>query len=76
MEEGLDTILLQKMFAHFNVQDPQALIQKIYGSTSPKNEISSLSKIVFEAYHEKDLQAEGIILHAVKEITDNITTLY
>ncbi|MFC4023910.1 N-acetylglucosamine kinase [Oceanobacillus longus] len=73
---GIDTDMSQKMFTFFKVDNGQDLIQKIYTSPRPKNEISALSKIVIQSYHKQDPVAEGIIANVIEEITCSIETLY
>lgn len=71
-----ETILLQMIYDHFSARHPQELIQKIYSKTSPKNEVSPLSKIVFQAYGKGDTIAATILKGAAKEIAVSIKTLY
>lgn len=73
---GPKTILTEKMYAFFGVTHARDLIQKVYTAEVPKNEISVLSRIVFQAYKEKDLAAMAIINGVAKEISINIKTLY
>lgn len=73
---GLDTILLQMMYEHFDVDHPQGLIRKIYSSPVPKSEISPLSKIVFAAYKLNDPIAINILSNVGREIAHSIKTLY
>ncbi|WP_249870281.1 N-acetylglucosamine kinase [Oceanobacillus saliphilus] len=73
---GPDTIMSQLVFSYFAVNDAQALIRKIYGSQSPKNEISALSKIVIQAYLNQDEVAKRIIGNVVRELNHHIETLH
>src|SRR5690625_4043298 len=73
---GPETILLHMLYAHFQVDKPQALIRQVYTSPSPKNKISPLAQIVFRAYKQNDGIAKEIINQTANELTLNITTLY
>lgn len=73
---GPDTILMQMMYDHFNIDHPQKLIREIYTSSAPKSEISPLSKLVFAAYKQKDPAAVKILSNTGKEIAHSIKTLY
>ncbi|GAB3068854.1 N-acetylglucosamine kinase [Virgibacillus ainsalahensis] len=73
---GPATSILQMLYNHFEVDLPHKLIQKIYGAACPKDEISPLSKIVFQAYKQGDAVAEKILNEAVSELVLNIRTLY
>lgn len=70
------TIILSLLYSYFDVSHPQELIHKIYAASNPRERISPLSKIVFQAYKQKDTQAKRIIHHAAEELTLNISTLY
>jgi len=71
-----DTVLPDMLYTHFQVDNPQALIRKIYTSSPPKSKISPLVQIVFHAYKLHDLTAREIVDQTVKELALNITTLY
>lgn len=73
---GPATVMSQLMFTYFNADNGQDLIQKIYTSPRPKNEISALSKIVIQSYHKQDPVAEEIIANVIEEITYSVETLY
>ncbi|GAB3799147.1 N-acetylglucosamine kinase [Virgibacillus kimchii] len=70
-----DTKLLDMLYAHFQVDHPQDLIRQVYTSPSPKNEISPLAEIVFQAYKQNDRTARKIIAQTVDDLALNITTL-
>ncbi|WP_404454473.1 hypothetical protein LG329_05700 [Virgibacillus necropolis] len=73
---GKETVLLEMLYDHFGVTNGQELIKEVYSSSTPKNKIAPVSKIVFKAYKQHDLVANAIITNAVKEITHSIRTLY
>ncbi|MBM7601907.1 N-acetylglucosamine kinase-like BadF-type ATPase [Virgibacillus halotolerans] len=73
---GEETILTTMLYTYFNVMEARALIQKIYTASSPKNEISPLSRIVFSAYKKGDLVASKIIDNVIGELSASILTLY
>lgn len=73
---GSETMLSNRMYTFFDVKNARDLIQKIYTATVPKNEISPLSQIVFQAYKENDAVAVAIIESVAKEISYSIKTLY
>ena len=73
---GYETDLLSMLYKHFQMDDPQELIREIYTSPAPKNKISPLSHIVFEAYKQNDNAAREIINKTVKDLSLNITSLY
>lgn len=73
---GGKTIMTEMFFNHFSIDDELELIQKIYNSNVPKNEISPLSKIVLGAYKKNDRQAVEIVQKAVGEMHFSIVTLY
>ncbi|RLL46980.1 hypothetical protein D8M04_07240 [Oceanobacillus piezotolerans] len=73
---GMNTSLTKMFFEYFRVTHPQEFLQRIYASPSPKNELASLSKLVFQAYKEKDTVAEKIIFQAADEMVLSIATLY
>ena len=73
---GPGTIMSQLMFTYFNVDNGHDLIQKIYTSQAPKNEIAVLSKVVIESYKRQDPEADRIIGNVIQEITFSIETLY
>ncbi|WP_188454192.1 N-acetylglucosamine kinase [Virgibacillus oceani] len=73
---GPKTKMLKMMLSHFNVDNVYGLIQNIYNSPMPKEEISPLSKIVFQAYKLNDSAANDILYNVVEELVLNIQTLY
>jgi len=73
---GPETVLLQMLYAHFQVDNPQDLIRRVYTSPSPKKEISPLSQIVFHAYKQNDSTAKMIVNQTADELALNITALY
>lgn len=70
------TTLLANLFTFFNVSEPQELMNKIYASATPKNEIAAFAKIVLHAYKQQDSVAEEIIANVVKGLVASIETLY
>lgn len=73
---GNKTILLEMLRDYFKVTSEFDLVQKIYASPSPKNEISPISKMVIQAYKNDDKVAQQIILNVVNEISLSIKTLH
>lgn len=73
---GPKTILTEKIYAFFGVTHARDLIQKVYTATVPKNDISPLSRVVFQAYKKNDPAAVAIINGVAKEISISIKTLY
>lgn len=73
---GQRTILLQRLYDFYQVENGRDLIEKVYQSHSPKHEISSVSKIVFQAVRDGDAVAKEIINKISKEICISIVTLY
>ncbi|WP_067730804.1 N-acetylglucosamine kinase [Oceanobacillus damuensis] len=73
---GSETNLTKLVFTHFNTENPQDIIGKIYGSNTPKNEISAITKLLFQAYHENDSVADRIVETAAEEMMFSIQTLY
>lgn len=72
---GEKTLLLNLIFNHFKVNSARQLIEKIYQAPVPKNEISPVAKLVFQAYYKKDTIAEQILHRAADDITTGILTL-
>ncbi|AXI10062.1 hypothetical protein CUC15_14490 [Oceanobacillus zhaokaii] len=70
------TTLLPNLFTFFNVNNPQELMGKIYASPTPKNDIAAFAKTVLDAYKQKDLVADKIVVKVAKELAANIATLY
>ncbi|WP_088052888.1 N-acetylglucosamine kinase [Virgibacillus dakarensis] len=70
------TVLLNMLLEHFVVDNSYELVHKIYSSKNPKELISPLSKMVFEAYRKHDFAAQQIIHNVVKEVTLNIKILH
>lgn len=70
-----ETVLLEMICAHFRIDNPYNLIQKVYASPSPKSEISPIAKLVFDAYRQHDTAAREIIKNTVKELGSSIRTL-
>ncbi|WP_106496588.1 N-acetylglucosamine kinase [Lentibacillus sp. Marseille-P4043] len=73
---GQGTVLLEMLYDYFQVTNCEQLVSHIYSSSSPKNEISSVAKLVFKAYKQKDRIAEEIIDDASKDLLLSVTTLY
>ncbi|WP_077328129.1 N-acetylglucosamine kinase [Virgibacillus siamensis] len=73
---GPDTVLLDKIYDHFREKNPYELVRKIYTAKIPKEKISPVSKLVFEAYRKSDSVATHIIADAADEISMSIRTLY
>lgn len=73
---GPDTMMLPMIYAHFKVADTQSLIRNVYASPTPKNAISPITKIVFEAYKQHDQSAHAILQQAAKGMAISIGTLY
>lgn len=72
---GKETLLLNLVFNHFRVNSARHLIEKIYQAPVPKNEISPVAKLVFQAFYKNDPIAHKIILKAANDITISILTL-
>ncbi|QKY71683.1 N-acetylglucosamine kinase [Lentibacillus sp. CBA3610] len=73
---GPETVMLSMIYSHFDVNDAQSLIQNVYSSTTPKNKISPIAEIVFEAYKQHDPSAQAILHQAAKEMAISIETVY
>jgi len=73
---GERTVLKELLFEYFHVQNARELIEKVYAAQSPRREISSLSKIVFQAYKKNDLITVGFINEVVKNISSHIQSVY
>ncbi|MBT2218144.1 hypothetical protein KK120_20275 [Virgibacillus dakarensis] len=73
---GEKTILLEMVYDYFKVKNGEELVSKVYSAEIPKNEISAVSKLVFQAYNNKDSVAKGIIILASRELSFGILTLY
>ncbi|TFJ94279.1 BadF/BadG/BcrA/BcrD ATPase family protein [Lentibacillus salicampi] len=73
---GPETMMLSMIYTHFAVSDAQSLIRKIYAASIPKNAISPIAEIVFEAYQQQDNQANAILQQAAKEMAVSIESLY
>lgn len=73
---GPKTKLTERLLNHFNVPNGRMLISKIYHSAVPKDELSPLSKVVFQVYKENDTVAIEIIKSAAKRLVDSILSLY
>ncbi|MGY0692106.1 N-acetylglucosamine kinase [Virgibacillus sp. FSP13] len=73
---GQGTVLLEMLYDYFQVTNGEQLISHVYSSSNPKNEISSVAKLVFEAYKRKDVIAEKIINDASDDLIVCVTTLY
>ncbi|WP_174614316.1 N-acetylglucosamine kinase [Virgibacillus ihumii] len=73
---GPDTVLLKRISSDFEVSNPYDLVRKIYTSESPKNKISPVAKLVFQAYKQNDIVAQQIISDTSQEIKESIGTLY
>ncbi|MFA1821738.1 N-acetylglucosamine kinase [Virgibacillus oceani] len=73
---GPETLLLNMLNAHFQLEDPQELIRSIYTSPTPKHKISPLTHIVFQAYKQNDSVAGEIINRTVRNLSLNIIVLH
>ncbi|RIU91221.1 N-acetylglucosamine kinase [Oceanobacillus picturae] len=73
---GEPTILLEMLYAHFQVSQAQELIKKVYNAKQPKTIIAPLSRIVFQAYAQEDVVAQAILQQAAKDIASQIMSLY
>ncbi|MGP4064481.1 N-acetylglucosamine kinase [Oceanobacillus sp. M65] len=73
---GEPTILLEMLYEHFQVLQPQELIKKVYNAKQPKTIIAPLSRIVFQAYAQEDVVAQAILQQAAKDIASQIMSLY
>lgn len=73
---GMETMLTNMFYACFDVIDARELIQEIYTASTPKDKISPLSKIVFEAYRKNDPVAVKIINKATVALSVSVLTLY
>ncbi|MEN2768654.1 N-acetylglucosamine kinase [Ornithinibacillus xuwenensis] len=72
---GQRTILMDYIYAHFQVKSGRELIDKIYHSSSPKHLISHVSKLVFQAAIENDAVANRILQRTTKELAHSIQSL-
>lgn len=74
-----DKVLLkpfqEKILTHFNVLSPDQLITKIYGSPNPVTAISSVSRIVVDAFKE-DLLAKSIVSAVQEALLELIGSVY
>lgn len=70
------TILTDLLLSYFQVTNGRNLIEKIYHAKQPKEKVSPLSKIIFQAYKRNDLVAEQIIHDVVEEICHALVTVY
>lgn len=73
---GEDTAMRSLIYAHFGIDQPQDLIQKIYAAPFPKQEIAPLAKIVFAAFAENDSLAGEILKQSARETALSIQILY
>lgn len=73
---GPKTKLTEKLLSHFNIPNGRMLISKIYHAPVPKDELSPLSKVVFQVYKENDTVAIGIVKSVAKRLADSILALY
>lgn len=72
---GAQTTLTEMLLNYFNVSSARELIERVYRAQIPKDELSPLSKIVFQAYKEKDTVAIEIVMSAAKSLTQAILAL-
>ncbi|MEI3606983.1 BadF/BadG/BcrA/BcrD ATPase family protein [Pseudogracilibacillus sp. SE30717A] len=77
-EDGLEdqTLLKELLLQHFEVADVRQMVEKVYHADNPKNEISSLSKIVFTAYKQLDLVAADILENVSKIVVSNLLNIH
>ncbi|AIF44218.1 N-acetylglucosamine kinase [Virgibacillus sp. SK37] len=73
---GHPTILLSELYSHFSVSNPQDLIRSIYQAPIPKDTISPLSKIVFQAYRQNDSEAKRILMNVAEDMKAKMITLH
>lgn len=73
---GPKTVLLDMLGTYFNETNGHELVQEVYALPSPKEGISPVSKLVFQAYLGNDHIAQQIINNAATEISLSIKTLY
>lgn len=73
---GKQTILLKMLCTHFNVDNGRELVEKIYASRIPKQEISPLSKIIFDAYKQHDAIAKEILKEVSLEMKTAIFAVH
>lgn len=72
---GEETILLELILNHFQVNSTRQLIDRIYQAPVPKNEISPVAKIVITAYKQNDSVAKHIMDEAADDMVTSILTL-
>lgn len=65
----------EKILCHFNVLSPDQLITKVYGSTNPVTAISSVSRIVLDAFTE-DLLAKSMVSAVQEALLELIESAY
>lgn len=65
----------EKILTHFNVLSPDQLITKTYGSLNPVTAISSVSRIVLDAFAE-DLLAKSIVTAVQEALLELIESAY
>ncbi|MDV2582248.1 N-acetylglucosamine kinase [Alkalibacillus haloalkaliphilus] len=67
--------LVDKVSAYFQVDVVPDLVPAVYESISPREKIASLSRVVFEAYDEKDPHATQIVEQAADDLARSINTM-
>lgn len=65
----------EKILSHFNVLSPDQLITKVYGSTNSVAAISSVGRIVLDAF-EEDLIAKSIVSTVQEALLELIESAY
>ena len=69
------TMLTEALLQKFQTTHARTVVGHIYNAASPKLEIASLSKLVFESYKEKDPLAKTIIEEAAQAMVKQIQTV-
>src|SRR5690606_9748397 len=72
---GEETLLLNLILNHFQVNSTRQLIDRIYQAPVPKNEISPVAKLVIKAYKQNDSVAKHIIGEAADDMVTGILAL-
>lgn len=70
------TELRELLLSHFGMDSGREMIEKIYNSKVPKQEIASLSTLLFKAYKNEDKVAVKIVHDASEQLASNIITVH
>ncbi len=73
---GEKTELKDILLQYFNVANVRNMVEKIYHANNPKDEISTLSKMVFNAYKQHDQVAVEIVEDVAKVFVFNLQHVY